>query len=166
MNSILILISLVTNNAFAQPSVPSQQVNCQASAVSCDYYKCKEAQKNCGNDGYWIGFGQQYCQKFLENEAGFSAQTQSWFHSVRFCLQNQTNFFSSQNSCSDDFKQAMHAHVNCYAQTGFCQLSIEDRIQIMWYLKDSLTLPETYSEGLQVELRCLRDGELNISTPQ
>ena len=54
---------------------------------SCDFYTdCLEAKFQCGPDGYPIGYGYKYCDKFLEEYDEFSADGQKWIDGTLTCL--------------------------------------------------------------------------------
>src|SRR4051812_28675194 len=33
----------------------------------CGYYACREASGRCGADGYYLGFAEKYCRRFLSS---------------------------------------------------------------------------------------------------
>ena len=83
-----------------------------------------ENTKNCGSQGYPIGYGNKYYMKLGENS--FNEARQQWVNSVRKCLmhyliENEKNL---QNL-------AFSTHVGCYLKPGYdskeiCQIIKEN----------------------------------------
>lgn len=127
---------------------------CPASDSSCDFYICKEQEHPCGPRGYWMEFGQPYCEKFLLDEGSFSPQSQVWLQDVRLCLQERVADISSEFSCETIHKEAMHSHVSCYVDTGFCELTYFEKLKIYWYLKGALRNSRTWLEAQLLNQAC------------
>lgn len=128
--------------------------DCRPSDNSCDFYSCQEQQRSCGSRGYWMNFGEKYCKKFLYNEENFSPRVQSWLQDVRLCLQERTLELTQQSSCKNLYREAMHSHVGCYVDTGFCDLSFLERSHVFWYLRYALRSSNTWLEAHQLFKAC------------
>ena len=56
---------------------------CQA----CEYYRCRERQSQCGEDGYLLGYVGKYCDRFSTiTEPRLSDAGARWMEDVRRCL--------------------------------------------------------------------------------
>lgn len=132
------------------------QINCAASDQSCDFYQCMEEQHPCGTKGYWLRFGAPYCKVFLRDQAQFSWRSQAWLQSVRLCLQERIGEVSARQTCSGIYSEAMHSHVGCYVDTGFCQLSTREKFRVYWYLKGALRDARTWQEAKLLNEACIR----------
>lgn len=149
--SFLLLSLLYRGNSIAD--------SCQAKKNSCDFYLCKEQKSPCGDKGYWLAYGYKYCSLFLEVEDKFPVTSMEWMQKVRVCLQKEINEFSEEISCTESYLKSMSSHVDCYTDTGFCQLSLKERASIIWALRSALLLPLTYVEGLELEYQCTIQGQ-------
>ena len=77
----------------------------------CAFYaNCLESRYHCGPDGFPIGYGQYYCQKFSDDRGMFD---------VMHCLQ-----LALVEDAVD--AEAFAAHPGCYIDNGFCALSVGD----------------------------------------
>ncbi|KAJ5113812.1 hypothetical protein N7456_002346 [Penicillium angulare] len=88
---------------------------------------CLEPLVQCGANGYPLGFGAKYCDKFLENKSDFSDRGQKWEEDVGQCLQDALVPFvngSKQPDCQDLKEYAIGTHARCYVGTGFCSLGL------------------------------------------
>ncbi|WP_148278719.1 hypothetical protein [Bdellovibrio bacteriovorus] len=130
------------------------QATCVPSDNSCDYYQCKEQELSCGSRGYWMNFGKPYCESFLKDEKKFAPRAQTWLQDVRLCLQERTLELDRQTSCNDIYDVAMHSHVSCYVDTGFCELNTVERARVYWYLKGALRSAKTWEEATLLHKAC------------
>lgn len=152
----LILLLLLLSVLFGDYSLAE---SCQPKKDSCDFYLCKEQESPCGDKGYWLAYGYKYCSLFLDVEDKFPATSMEWMQNVRFCLQKEINKFPEEISCKESYLKSMSSHVDCYTDTGFCQLSLKERASIIWVLRSALLLPLTYVEGLELEYQCTIQGQ-------
>ncbi|WP_413568172.1 hypothetical protein ACLWBD_10775 [Bdellovibrio sp. HCB117] len=136
------------------PLTSVAQGNCFPSENSCDFYQCKEQERQCGAEGYWMNFGHPYCESFLKDQQQFYPRTQVWLKDVRLCLQERVQQVSQEASCNDLHKQAMHSHVSCYVDTGFCDLTYLERARVYWYLKGALRSASTWQEAALLHQAC------------
>lgn len=144
----LLLLAYFSLNAVHAACVPSDH--------SCEFYACKEQELACGTKGYWQDFGHPYCEKFLRDESRFSQQSQIWLQDVRLCLQERVQVLSEGTSCRNLHKEAMHSHVSCYVDTGFCELSNMEQMRVYWYLKSALRSADTWKEAYLLNRACAR----------
>ena len=81
---------------------------CSHLVGSCDYYRCIEETKiSCGEEGYLLGFGGYYCDKFSGmdfsdwknrlREKIFPANANDWRDEVRECLQVEMEIYFNNN---------------------------------------------------------------------
>ncbi|OZJ06316.1 hypothetical protein BZG36_00725 [Bifiguratus adelaidae] len=104
---------------------------CTPSLTSCDFYSCLEDQYHCGPNGYPIGYGLKYCEKYTANADKFSTQGQQWIDNVRLCLQQDLLKDANCNSnCTAVNDDAFASHAGCYIQSGLCSLPPTDWIAI------------------------------------
>lgn len=127
---------------------------CVPSNNSCEFYECKENEFQCGSKGYWMSFGKPFCQKFLDHEQSFSDSSRNWLQDVRLCLQERVAETASTISCKKIHKFAMHSHVSCYVDTGFCDLSFTEQFVVYWHLKSALSDIETWREAHLLRRAC------------
>lgn len=137
----------------------SERTSCDSLIGSCDYYLCAEKKSPCGLDGYNLGFGFKYCSGSKFKLAGEmkTVEGQQWVQSVFQCLQRQS-FIDAQsgknNSCDSLKKNAFDSHPNCYAQAGFCNLKLSEKINIFKLIKSEIFSHATIEQGLALMNLC------------
>lgn len=119
----------------------------------CDYYLCRDAGSSaqCGEDGYYQGFGYEYCNRFLQvTEPRLSAAGQAWSARVRPCLMQALEADASDAlSCRDLQQLAFDSHPGCYIEAGFCSLPITDWILILNTVdREDIDLRQILSTGI------------------
>lgn len=98
---------------------------------TCDYYsQCLEKAIPCGANGYALGYGQRYCQRFLK-ESRFSGKGEIWRDATLICLQRELAFRdwgSDPFTCREIKDFAFDSHPVCYTQPGVtvCDLGVSD----------------------------------------
>ncbi len=121
---IFILVSLLTISTFAR--------DCHhlAENDNCDFYiKCLEKKFNCGEDGYPIGYGDKYCNRFVHYYNDFPEQGQEWIIKTMRCLKKALlPFLIQKATCRDILQIAFDSHPECYFKSGFCQLFTDAEI--------------------------------------
>jgi len=107
--------------------------NCTDDPVykSCDYYACVEAAIPCGPEGYALGYGQYYCEKFAKHVAEFSPQGQKWMYDVMTCLQMKLVPVVKKTmklTCKELKDYAYDTHPECYTSkaNSICNLPPKD----------------------------------------
>jgi hypothetical protein len=129
--------------------------NCSELIGSCAYYLCRETQKNCNANGYFISFGYQYCSESLINlSKEVSDRAKAWLTDVAICLQQKMEEIPNENSCSSIKKFAIQSHDECYTETNFCSLKIKDIFKILKMLRLEFSDARIMREGLQVLKGC------------
>lgn len=145
------------------PDQEFQDLDCAAlidleGCAACDYYRCREAQSigQCGGAGYYIGFGYKYCLRYAQvTEPRMSIDGQAWNAAARACLVESldTNVPDSTD-CQAIVEAGYATHAQCYAQTGFCELSLSDASRIVSTID---TEDADFSQALEIGLDCLSD---------
>ena len=100
----------------------SQQLDCSF------YTDCLEAKYHCGPDGYPVGYGNKYCEKFLEHRDEFSDAGQQWIDGTLTCLKKALEpdmITSETETCDKVNDDAFASHVQCYVDNGFCDLAFD-----------------------------------------
>ncbi|KAF4610711.1 hypothetical protein D9613_007295 [Agrocybe pediades] len=103
----------------------------------CDFYRdCLEARYNCGPDGYPLGYGEKYCNKFSQSQDRLSAKGQKWMLDTMECLQrtlvpDATGAEGASADCKALEDQAFDSHSVCYLQNGLCSLEPQDFVAIV-----------------------------------
>jgi hypothetical protein len=111
------------------------------------FYQCAEQYADhghgCGADGYLIGYGTKYAQRFYaQARPKMTARGQLWIDHVLVCLQHDLrDAIDSATSCDDIWNTAFDSHPQCYIENGFCSLSPWDIAQVVWTIdtKDFLS---------------------------
>lgn len=106
-----------------------------ASSLSCDYYPQIEQELRCGPQSYFQKWGDPMCRTYLQYESNpikslfLTAELKQWFPQVRLCLQA---YLSSQTdlNCANLDHHANRSHIECYVQTGYCELSNLSKVQL------------------------------------
>ncbi|KAF8431690.1 hypothetical protein L210DRAFT_2899200 [Boletus edulis BED1] len=134
-----VLLGLFTVGVLAQDLVlvpPSSRASTHSTCANppmdqCAFYaNCLESRYQCGPDGYAIGYGQHYCQKFSDNRGMFDAQGQQWMISTMHCLQlalvgDAIDATPPASDCQALRDQAFASHAGCYISNGFCTLGVQ-----------------------------------------
>jgi len=102
---------------------------------SCAFYAdCLESKYNCGPDGYPIGYGQNFCEKFEANRTELSPKGQKWMLNTMLCLQKELipeATSAAGVTCASLEKKAFASHGRCYVESGLCRLSPADWLGIV-----------------------------------
>ena len=159
------------NEAFAGTS-------CVHLVGSCDYYRCIEEQEiSCGNDGYLLGFGGYYCDKFSDKDFPefkgdfraelFPANGNQWRDEVRECLQREMEGFLLEGdnlSCSELKDLAFSSHPSCYTgASSFCNLTPENVMAVGLTLEpQELASPAVWKQMQETGEICVKQLEQRI----
>lgn len=170
--TLIIFLSLFCANAFAQ-------YECQDANLApdkCSFYsRCVENKIPCGRDGYALGYGEYYCNRFkytFKNYPNdFSPQAEAWRRSTAVCLQKKLNgsvakllnqsSASRTSQCKSIRKQAFAQHANCYTQkeNSICFLPPRDLAAIFSHriidTEDLLFSFDAIRQMIQVRDICL-----------
>ncbi|KAF8962393.1 hypothetical protein BDZ97DRAFT_1824858 [Flammula alnicola] len=103
----------------------------------CTFYAdCLEAQYHCGAQGYPIGYGQQYCEKFNADKSDLSPAGQNWMLDTMECLQRTlvpeaTGAPDAVQTCAELTEKAFDSHPKCYIDSGLCWLGVKEWVEIV-----------------------------------
>jgi hypothetical protein len=93
---------------------------------------------HCGRQGYLIGFGKKYCDRFSANLHGFTPAGINWVTCVRQCLIDRlTPYYDKypysefHTSCAALEQTAYDSHVDCYIDCGFCNICTNNK-WVLW----------------------------------
>jgi hypothetical protein len=120
-----------------------------AGVAGCQFYACRDAEHPCGADGYYLGFGEKYCERFLTDLAPImSAAGQAFLAATRDCLMSYMNAnIATDLSCDEVKTDALASHVDCYRDNGFCALPLTDKAALFLAVdpadRDYLSVIET-----------------------
>jgi hypothetical protein len=92
------------------------------------FYDCAEQTLSCGPDGYLIGYGARYAERFYRYTRPWMSPTgKRWLDSTLVCLQEKLRErIDASTSCEDVRTIAFDSHPECYVESGFCELSLID----------------------------------------
>lgn len=97
---------------------------------ACDYYDCREAESEaqCGEEGYYLGFGARHCKSLsIVTAPELSLPGQTWLGLTRQCLLDYAEAEIEQEATCDTIKRkALNSHIDCYVDSGFCDLPFVD----------------------------------------
>lgn len=151
----LLLFLSLTLGLSISTSTNSSTHLCDELLTSCDYYLCRESVQPCGESGYFLALGYQYCKKFmLQVKPSFSPLGQNWLDTVGQCLRSSLNEISTQHSCSEVQEQAIASHLKCYWSTGFCDISFSEKLKTLGAMYQELGDPKMFQVFLTIALRC------------
>jgi hypothetical protein len=92
------------------------------------FYQCAEQALHCGPDGYLIGYGTRYAERFYRyTRPWMSPAGKRWIDATLVCLQEKLRErIDAQTSCDDVRTIAFDSHPECYVESGFCELPVTD----------------------------------------
>lgn len=108
----------------------------EASSKNCDLYSKLENEMRCGPQAYFQKWGQPMCEKYIRSEEApiqslfLSHELKVWFPQVRLCLQQYLVRELDALTCQNLDQHAKQSHVECYVQTGYCDLSAVAKLQL------------------------------------
>ncbi|PPQ80729.1 hypothetical protein CVT25_001849 [Psilocybe cyanescens] len=126
----------------------------------CAFYRdCLESRFHCGSEGYPLGYGEKFCEKFVAGQEKLSSAGQKWMMDTMQCLQrvlvpdatapdsklkldsdsesvhgtngSDSESFLKDRRCSALKEKAFDSHSACYLSNGLCSLSGRDWVQIV-----------------------------------
>jgi hypothetical protein len=133
----------------------------------CSFYEdCLETHYHCGVDGYPLGYGKKYCNKFNAARDKFSQNGQIWMLDTMECLQRvlvpeatgpEETGKQGRLPCDELRKKAFDSHAECYVENGVCTLSVRDWKEIVEVvdLKTLFGSWEASKEVLEAAAGCL-----------
>jgi hypothetical protein len=126
-----------------------------AGCGGCQFYACREAGQACGADGYYLGFAEKYCERFLLTlRPRVSAAGQQFLDAARDCLMRFVDEqLPAKTACEEVKREALASHVACYRDNGFCTLPLHDR----WLLVNTVDPADLdLATALRTQLGCLQ----------
>ena len=153
------IVRLCPMPACTAPAYPSVSATCSdyidvAGCGGCQFYACREAEHACGASGYYVGFAEKYCLRFLQSlRPRMSPAGQQFLDVARDCLMRHVDETSPPDDACDDVEaRAFQSHVACYHDNGFCLLPLSDR----WLLINTVDPADfNVSAAVQTALSCL-----------
>ena len=144
------LLSLFALNLKAELQAPKES--------SCEFYLSLEKTVPCGHAGYAKDFGYPYCEKFLKTKYyRFSKHGKDFLTKNALCLQEALYKGYSDHdpfTCKDIKSMAFGGHADCYINSGFCELSLSDKIILTNVIKDQLPSKIVRDQMKEVLKRC------------
>jgi hypothetical protein len=126
---------------------------------SCTFYAdCLESRYHCGPNGYPIGYGENFCQKFSDNRDELSDKGVKWMLDVGQCLQNnlvpEATGPAEGTTCDSLKTKALASHPRCYVDNGLCSLPPSD-----WAAIARIVGVEPFIGDAEVFLTALKTAE-------
>jgi hypothetical protein len=112
-----------------------------------DFYRCAEETASCGDDGYLLGYGARYAERFYRRTRPLmSARGKQFIDATLVCLQTTLrDEIDAGTSCDDIHALAYDSHPDCYVASGFCDLTWRDWLAVAstidghdWLSRDAL----------------------------
>lgn len=97
------------------------------------FYQCAEQTLACGPDGYLIGYGTRYAERFYRyTRPWMSPAGKRWIDATLVCLQDTLRErIDASTSCDDVRTIAFDSHPECYVDSGFCELPVTDWLAVV-----------------------------------
>jgi hypothetical protein len=124
-----------------------------AGCGGCQFYACRDAEHGCGAHGYYLGYAQKYCERFLlALRPRMSPAGQRFLDAGRDCLMRYVDqSLPVDDACENVKTDALASHVACYRDNGFCALSLADK----WLLLNTVEPADLdLVEALRTGLSC------------
>lgn len=108
----------------------------QPSSLDCHFYLEIESEMRCGPQAYFQKWALPMCEKYVQYETDpfkkwlVTSELRAWFPKVRLCLQQYLAAAGSNLSCHNLPEHANQSHVQCYVQTGYCEMSGLSKAQL------------------------------------
>jgi hypothetical protein len=123
------------------------------------YYVClDEALGGCGEDGYPLGYGARYAERYLlEVRPEVSPAAQAFLDEVSVCLQQRmAAFVTDETTCAQVWEHGFSTHPDCYVDSGFCAVDLDSQVAIADAVDPAdRQLPEQQEQVLEVARRCV-----------
>ncbi len=97
------------------------------------FYRCAEDTLACGADGYLLGYGAKYAERFYRRTRPWmSPRGKVWLDATLVCLQvTLRDRIDATTSCEDVRTIAYDSHPDCYVDSGFCSLPWSDWFAVL-----------------------------------
>lgn len=128
---------------------------CHPDINSCHAYTCLANELRCDRQNYLIKFGEHYCQQFLKPEVrvAFTKLGAAKVAKIRLCLQKEA-INDSRLNCSSSKALSQEHHLKCYVSSGFCELSLHDKLVILGEVYGELQDPDFVLTTKEIALAC------------
>ena len=168
-----LLLLFFTWSAWATANVSLDCDNPPLSGTDlCGFYsECLEAVQPCGENGYALGYGLKYCERFTSERLFTCLKNNtyslSWVNNTRTCLQQALVPMLNTNHteiCQQIKTEAFHTHPDCYTAGGkaipqgpsFCFLTIPDLVCVLETVDmDDLLSPLGIQVNFEIASICL-----------
>lgn len=121
--------------------------------TECEAYRHRSEELQCTEDGYFINFGERYCQIFVEKNHRFTAYGQEVLSYLRSCLIESMQ--SDLNMTCDNAKElAEEHHYSCYMDSGYCSMGFYDRFQLGWIVRQEFFDPGFFLVSEKINRAC------------
>ena len=152
------MLKLLLIGLLLTPSAFSAESPCAEVLGHCSYYSCQEQQHQCGDEGYYLAFGKEYCERYDAEAPFFGIEGQNWLPKVRDCLQLSLELSPERASCSNVRAFSILKHLDCYLETGFCDLPPLDQLHVYAVAADQFGVPDLmeFFKNLQSACRATR----------
>ncbi|KIY74369.1 hypothetical protein CYLTODRAFT_484685 [Cylindrobasidium torrendii FP15055 ss-10] len=131
----LVVVTQILTLLSAGAMAGSVAAPCTPVRGSCAFYTdCLEANYHCGEEGYPLGYGNKYCNKFSDEQEKLSAEGKDWMLDTMVCLQTALVPYATGNTSTtcDELEHAAFAtHPACYVDSGFCELPPTDWVAVV-----------------------------------
>ncbi|MCA9490657.1 MAG: hypothetical protein KC621_12085 [Myxococcales bacterium] len=153
----ILLMACASTEPAPEPCVPATEADILERRG--EYYVCLDARLGgCGEDGYPLGYGAFYAERYLlEVRPLVSEAGQAFLDAVSVCLQQDMAAFATDAStCDEVWDHGFSSHPDCYVASGFCEVDLESQLAIADAVEPEDTeLPEQQEQVLEVAIRCL-----------
>jgi len=97
------------------------------------FYACAEETLGCGPDGYLLGYGAKYAERFYRRTRPWmSPAGRRWLDATLVCLQTTLrDSIDATLSCDEVSTIAYDSHPACYVDSGFCSLPWSDWLKVV-----------------------------------
>ncbi len=98
--------------------------------------------------------GDYYCQKYEDSKSQFSERTQKVLVAIKTCLHEKLQG-AVLESCQQADEVFSKSHVDCYLESGFCQVPFLEKIKIFKIGYRMLNNKNIYEAFNAIKYKCL-----------
>lgn len=153
------LFSLMSEAKVDREYWPTQSP-CRFDGSVCDYYCSKALELGCTKSNYLVGFGQKYCKSYIRNAGEFTPSGREVLAKIRQCLIADLKS-KSDLSCQNAESYGLHSHFGCYTESGYCALSLGDKMEIFWLAGRQIFNPKVRAALGQLDDYCSRHASFD-----
>lgn len=103
----------------------SQSCSESSQNSNCEFYeKCLEDKYHCGDLGFPMAFGKNFCEKFMNSLDAFSNNGKECIENTNICLKEALDnlLIIPTTNCYSLFYTAFESFSYCLASNGYCDL--------------------------------------------